>query len=383
MNGRVLIVGAGLTGCTVAHRLARHGVESVVIEREAVPGGLIRSERLNGVLYEPHGSHVFHTDDDEVWELVDAIVPFNAYRHRVRIMIEGRLLNWPILASDLDRQSAGERIRRELAARRGVDPEERAGAANFEQWCLDVMGPTLYERYIKPYTEKQWGRPARELPAAWAPRRVAVRWDNYPYLFRDRHQGWPAGPDGYTDLIDGLLDDPAIELRTGLRVRLGDLGAHMATVEADVTVLTCPLDEFCDGALGWLEWRGVAVRSVHLPHVDRAQQAMVVNYPSPEYPFIRIHETKHASGEQCPGTVLGFEFTGYPARHYPIESRRNTALNARYQTLIRRSLAPRRVVFAGRLSTYAYMDMDECMRQALDRADELVRRPLGRTAIDA
>ena len=110
---------------------------------------------------------------------------------------------------------------------------------------------------------------------------------------------------------------------------------------------------------------------------------MVVNYPAPEYPFIRIHETKHASGERCSGTVLGFEFTGYPGRHYPIESRRNTTLNIRYQAWIRRSLAPRRVVFAGRLSTYAYMDMDQCMRQALDRADELVRGPPHTATIDA
>jgi UDP-galactopyranose mutase len=367
---RALIVGAGLTGCTIAHRLAQHGIESVLLERAPAPGGLIRSDHLEGVLYEPHGSHVFHTDDEEVWRLANAMTPFNGYRHRVGILIEGRLLNWPILISDIDRQSRAQDIRRELAERRDVDPDARARASDFEAWCLELMGPTLYERYVKPYTQKQWGRPPSELAAEWAPRRVAVRWDDDPYLFADRFQGWPAGPNGYADLVDGLLDSPRIVLRTGVDVSLRALAAHLAREAGDVAVLTCPLDVFCAGRLGALEWRGVAVRSVHVPHVQLAQAAMVVNYPAPEYPFIRIHETKHASGQRCEGTVLGFEFTGAPARHYPVELARTRALNDRYQAFIR-ELVPN-VVFAGRLAAYAYLDMDDCMRQALDCADALV-----------
>src|ERR671932_371094 len=108
---RALIVGAGLTGSTLAHRLAREGVESVLLERAAVPGGLVRSERMNGVLYEPHGSHIFHTEDAEVWELANAMTPFNDYRHRVDILADGKVLNWPILLSDIDRQSNAEQIR--------------------------------------------------------------------------------------------------------------------------------------------------------------------------------------------------------------------------------------------------------------------------------
>src|SRR3954466_8645403 len=101
---RILVVGAGLTGCTLAHCFARAGLETVLLERAGVPGGLIRSEHLNGVLYEPHGSHIFHTEDQEVWELANAMTPFNNYRRRVQIMIEGKLLNWPILVSDMDAQ---------------------------------------------------------------------------------------------------------------------------------------------------------------------------------------------------------------------------------------------------------------------------------------
>src|SRR3954466_3127231 len=273
---RVLIVGAGLTGCTVAHRLAREGVAVTLLEREPVPGGLIRSEHMNGVLYEPHGSHIFHTEDREVWELGIAMTPFNDYRHRVDIVADGQVLNWPILLSDIQRQSRSQEILAQLEERRHVDSAARAAAANFEEWCLELMGPILYERFIRPYTEKQWGRPARELSAAWAPRRVSVRWDNDPYLFPDPYQGWPAGPNGYTDLIDGLLDDELVTLRTRVDVTLDSLEARMAEHEADLVVLTCPLDVFCGFDLGALEWRGILVRNVHVPHVAYAQGAIVV-----------------------------------------------------------------------------------------------------------
>jgi UDP-galactopyranose mutase len=346
-------------------------VESVILERLDVPGGLIRSETMEGVLYEPHGSHIFHTEDLEVWELANRMTPFNDYRHRVDIIVEGKILNWPILVSDIDAQTRSAEIHEQLRARRHVDAAARAEAANFEEWCLELMGPILYERFIRPYTEKQWGRPARELSAAWAPRRVSVRWDNDPYLFPDPYQGWPAGPNGYTDLIDGLLDDQLIELRTGVDVTIDNIARLAADAEADALVLTCPLDVFCGFEFGRLEWRGILVRNVHLPHVDLAQGAMVVNYPGREFPFIRIHETKHASGQQCAGTVLGFEFTGAPTRYYPIELPENRALNDRYQDRLRAVLGAERTFFAGRLANYVYIDMDDCMRQALDAAAEV------------
>ena len=313
----------------------------MLVERASVPGGLVRSEHLEGVLYEPHGSHIFHTEDREVWDLANRLTPFRHYRHRVDIVVEGKLLNWPILVSDIERQSRSEEIRRELRTREGIDPAARAAAANFEEWCIDLMGPILYERYIRPYTQKQWGRPPAELSASWAPRRVQVRWDDDPYLFPDPYQGWPAGPNGYTDLIDGLLASPLVEVRTGVDATLEGLDGLVRATGADAIVLTCPLDVFAGGRFGALEWRGIDVRSVHVPHVEYAQGAMVVNYPGLEYPFVRIHETKHASGQRCQGTVLGFEFTGAPSRYYPIETAANRALNDRYQSYLRDRIGPR------------------------------------------
>ncbi|MEI2702607.1 MAG: FAD-dependent oxidoreductase [Baekduia sp.] len=369
---KILIVGAGLTGCTVAWRLAQEDIEVVLLERENVIGGLVRSDHMNGVLYEPHGSHIFHTEDEEVWELANRMTPFNDYRHRVDINVEGKLHNWPILLSDIEHQSRGDEILAELKEREGVDSESRAAAANFEEWCLELMGPILYERYIRPYTEKQWGRPAAELSAGWAPRRVSVRWDNDPYLFPDPFQGWPAGPNGYTDLLDGLLDDPRITVRTNADATLENIDEHAQREQADMILLTCPLDLFAGECFGRLDWRGIDVRSVYIPHMDLAQGAMVVNYPGTEYPFIRIHETKHASRQQCEGTVLGFEFTGAPSRYYPIELPENRALNDRYRDHVREQIGAGRVHFAGRLANYVYIDMDDCMRQALDESAELI-----------
>jgi len=327
---------------------------------------------MNGVLYEPHGSHIFHTEDEEVWELANRMTPFNDYRHRVDINVEGRIFNWPILLSDIEHQSRGDEILAELKEREGVDSESRAAAANFEEWCLELMGPILYERYIRPYTEKQWGRPASELSASWAPRRVSVRWDNDPYLFPDPYQGWPAGPNGYTDLLDNLIDDPRITVRTGADATLANIDEHARREQADLILLTCPLDAFAGECFGHLDWRGIDVRSVYIPHMEYAQGAMVVNYPGKEYPFIRIHETKHASGQQCEGTVLGFEFTGAPSRYYPIELPENRALNDRYRDHIREQIGSDKVYFAGRLANYVYIDMDDCMRQALDESAELI-----------
>jgi len=127
-------------------RLAQEGIESVLLERASVPGGLIRSEHMNGVLYEPHGSHIFHTEDEEVWRLANSMTPFRPYRHRVDIVVEGKVLNWPILLSDIDAQSRSEEIKTQLQEREAIDPDARAQAANFEEWCLELMGPILYER---------------------------------------------------------------------------------------------------------------------------------------------------------------------------------------------------------------------------------------------
>ena len=381
---RVLIVGAGLTGCTLAHRLAREGVGSVLLERAPVPGGLIRSEHMEGVLYEPHGSHIFHTEDEEVWELANPMTPFNDYRHRVDIVVEGKVLNWPILLSDIDAQSRSEEIRAELREREGLDAAARAEAANFEDWCLDLMGPILYERYIKPYTEKQWGRPARELSAQWAPRRVSVRWDNDPYLFPDPFQGWPAGPNGYTDLIDGLLDERADRgalrhrghARQPRRARPGGARrrhrAHLPTGRLLRRALRRARVAGHPGVVGARAARGARpggdgreLPRARVPlHPHPRDQARLAPAVRGHRARLRVHRRAHALLPRSRASGTG---------------RSTTAT----RTSCARSSATGRTFFAGRLANYLYIDMDDCMRQALDAAEGEVLPALRRSEATA
>ena len=329
------------------------------------------------VLYEPRLA-IFHTEDREVWELANAMTPFNDYRHRVDIVVEGKVLNWPILLSDIDAQSRSDEIREQLREREGLDAAA-ARRRNFEEVVPRPDGPDPL-RALRPYTEKQWGRSARELSARWAPRRVSVRWDDDPYLFGDPYQGWPAGPNGYTDLIDGLLAGDGISVRPGTDVTLEDVDEHARSVDAVAVVLTCPLDVFCGQRFGALGWRGIHVASVPVPHVDHAQGAMVVNYPGFEYPFIRIHETKHAlRASSARGPSWASSSPTRRAATTP-SSERNRALNDRYQSHVREQIGAERVFFAGRLANYLYIDMDDCMRQALDVAEGEVLRRCARAA---
>jgi UDP-galactopyranose mutase len=179
-------------------------------------------------------------------------------------------------------------------------------------------------------------------------------------------------------LSEGLLSDPRIELCTEEEATFATIGRYLREVEPAAVALTCPLDAFTGAPFGMLDWRAIVVQSVYIPQIEYGQEAMVVNYPGREYPFIRIHETKHASGQQCEGTVLGFEFTGAPTRYYPIESEQNRSLNTRYQRYVIDSLAPNAVDFTGRLANYVYIDMDDCMRQALDCAADMLAEVSGR-----
>ena len=325
---KALIVGAGLTGCSVAYRLASEGFDCLLLERASVPGGLIRSEHLEGVLYEPHGSHIFHTEDEEVWGLANAMTPFRPYRHRVDIVVEGKVLNWPILLSDLHRQSRSEEILAELEERRDVDADRRAAGRELRGVVpradgsdpVRALHPALHGEAVGPARRASSRRSGRRGGCGALGRRSVPVPGPLPGLARGSQR--LHRPDRRA-----ARSSPRIELRTQTDVTSRRRG-HGGEWLADTIVLTCPLDVVLRRALrSSSDWRGIIVRSVHMPHMEYAQGAMVVNYPGVEFPFIRIHETKHASGQQCEGTVLGFEFTGAPTRYYPIETERNRALN--------------------------------------------------------
>lgn len=372
------IVGAGLAGAACAFELRRHDVHCHLFEREDRWGGLVRSTRTDGVIHEPNGTHVFHTDDEEVWNLVTALVPFNGYEHRVQTMVRDELLTWPIQEQEI-RRTYGDRVADQLYP--DYEPSAPEGL-NFEKWCLLIMPREVYDDFVRPYTEKQWGRPASELSASFAPKRVQVRTDGNDRLFRDRFQGFPDGrlEFSYEDMLRELIGSAKVHLdvRCTLASTAALLRSYPAPWRPDFVVITAPLDDFCDGALGELEWRGLtfAHRWIDVPEDGFAQQRTVVNYPGKDFPWIRIHETKRASGQVVRGTVLTTEFPGGPGRMYPVPGHdgRNRKLNDDYKQLVRETieaLGPR-VAFVGRLAHHVYADQDDVIRQALDAVRGLV-----------
>jgi UDP-galactopyranose mutase len=357
----VRVVGGGLAGAVTAHLLTDAGYPVEVIEAEPTWGGQLRTASANGILYEPAGAHIFHTADREVWRLVTSLVTMRPYRHLVRTEAFGRTLSWPPQLSELQRLPEWPAIERELAARpRKPRPD------NFETWCVDLMGGTLYRELIAGYTRKQWGIDPAELAAVWAPKRIELRTDGYRYLFRDPYQGWPEG--GYTRLIDALLR--RVPVRLGQRVALRDWDDLCQG--AGVLVITCPLDEFFGGSFGRLPWRGVSLRSHYLPDQSHALSCGVVNMPSLAHPYTRAIETKWMSGQTGPGTVVSYEYPGAPARHYPVDdvAGANRAMQRRYEKELADLPGPPRFQ-VGRLATYTYLDMDQVIRQALNTVRQI------------
>lgn len=383
------IVGGGLAGAVCAHEFRRHGVPCHVFEKQSRWGGLLRSDVLEGVVYEPHGTHVVHTDDEEVWELFNKHTPFNSYEHSVLTMVRGELLTWPIQKDEIARVYPRHvlkelEVKAELSepgkyvTRSGdnkvpyVDPE----TMNFEEWCLRIMPKEVYEDFVAPYTEKQWDRHPSKLAASFAPKRVQVRTDGDRRLFKDDFQGFPDAARGgsYDQMLHGLFGEADIHTKWKftLNTICAELERHPSAWRPDYVVVTAPLDDFCGNQLGKLDWRGLTFSHKYLePMGDGlAQEAAVINYPSKDFPFIRTHETKHASGQQIQGTVVTTEFTGGTGRYYPVPRAdgKNRQRNEDYTELVRdkiSALGPD-VIVTGRLATYRYQDTDEVARDALD-----------------
>lgn len=378
------IVGGGLAGCVLAHEFNQHGIPSHIFERNNTWGGLLRNHVWadkasdDPVVYEPHGSHIVHTDDEEVWNLFTSHTPFNNYEHSVLTMVRGEQLTWPIQIDEIERVYGGQ-IAKELRGQEQntsipnwpVDPT----TMNFESWCLSIMPQEVYDDFVAPYTEKQWGRHPSKLAASFAPKRVQVRTDGDKRLFKDAYQGFPDAAQGgsYDQMLKGLLGNTQVHTRWKMNLdRICDeLQRHPAAWRPDFVAITAPLDDFCRNEYGKLDWRGLTFshKYVDTPR-GYAQDAMVVNWPGKDFPFIRTHETKHASGQKCRGTVLTTEFPGGPGKYYPVPRAdgRNKILNERYAKLITKTiekLGPK-VILTGRLATYKYLDTDEVAREAMD-----------------
>lgn len=368
MSKRVVIVGAGWTGAVVADRLHAHGINVEVLEKARVVGGHSRTETLNGVLYEPNGPHILHTDSPNVVALWDRLgLASRPYQFKPMAEIELpdgslRLMSWPIQLEELRALPDWKQIERELDAL-----PKRPHGDDFETYAASLMGRRLYEYFIEGYTRKQWGREPSELSSSFAPKRIDLRRDGNRNLFRDAFQFWPC--DGVNGAIEQLLSKVAVTC--GAEVTVDDLQDE----RADAIVVTAALDEFTPGAQP-LEWRGVHLRSRYIPTRDGQthQAAYVINRNHMQVPYTRTIEAKHASAQMISGTVVSEEHPGAPARHYPVAriDGRYERLNIALQRDASNALAHTNVFFAGRLATYRYINQDEAIMDAWRCADDVL-----------
>ena len=369
-----LIVGTGLFGATFAWRARQAGKSCVVIDRRTHVGGNIYCEEVEGINVHRYGAHIFHTNNEEIWRFVNSLVPFNRYTNSPVANYQGKLYNLPFNMNTFY-QMWGVRTPAEAIAK---IEEQRAEARqllnqqgvteprNLEEQALLLIGRDIYEKLIKGYTEKQWGRACTELPA-FIIRRLPVRFVFDNNYFNDRYQGIPEG--GYNVLINKLLE--------GCDVRLGvDYleNREAWNEQAEKIVYTGEIDRYFDYRLGYLEWRTVRFETETLP-TSNYQGNAVVNYTEREIPYTRIIEHKHfesfgADVDKNPKTVISREYSTewHPGiePYYPINDERNQQLYNQYRKMAE---AEKNVIFGGRLAEYKYYDMAPIIERAFAIAD--------------
>ena len=357
-----LLVGSGLFSAVFACMARRHNKSCLVLEKRNHIGGNIYCEEMEGIRVHKYGAHIFHTSDREVWEFVNQFTEFNRYTNSPVANYKGEMYNMPF---NMNTFSKMWNISTPAQARAIIE-EQRAVIAgepkNLEEQAISLVGTDIYEKLVKGYTEKQWGRDCRELPG-FIIRRLPVRYTYDNNYFNDTFQGIPV--EGYNALIEKLFE--GCEIRTGvvyLQCRDEYRGA------AERVVYTGTIDGYFGFRYGNLEYRSLKFETETLD-TDNFQGVAVVNYTDQETPFTRIIEHKHFEFGTQEKTVITRE---YPADwkpgmepYYPVNDEKNQALYERYRTLAEKE---ENVIFGGRLAEYKYYDMDKVIRSALDRAKE-------------
>ena len=372
-----LIVGAGLTGAVIARQLTDAGKSCLVIDRRDHIAGNCYTKKVNGINVHVYGAHIFHTSDKEVWAYVNRFAEFNNYVNSPVAKFHDELYNLPFNMNTFSKMWGISTP----AQAKAIIEEQKAAAAlggepkNLEEQAMSLVGRDIFTKLIKEYTEKQWGRSCKELPASII-RRLPVRFTYDNNYFNDRFQGIPMG--GYTKMVAAMLD--GIEQRCS--TQYSELCAA-GTDSWDHVVYTGPIDEFFGFELGQLEWRTVRFETELMEGEANWQGNAVVNYTSHDVPFTRIIEHKHfefgrdEDGNELPDTVISREYSSAwkpgDEPYYPVNDERNNELYARYAQLAQ---GQQGVTFAGRLGAYKYYDMAPCIKAALEVADRLAAMPL-------
>lgn len=357
-----LIVGAGLYGVTFARHAADNGKKCLVIDRRSHIGGNIYTENIEGINVHRYGAHIFHTSDKAVWDYVNRFAEFNRYTNSPMARYGDEIYNLPFNMNTFSRlwnirtpDEAREIIERQRKEAGITEPK------NLEEQALSLVGRDIYEKLVRGYTEKQWGRPCRELPS-FIIKRLPVRFTYDNNYFNDLYQGIPAG--GYTAMIEKMLDGIEVRLNTDYFDSREELSAL-----AEKVLFTGMIDRYFDYRFGELEYRSLRFETEVL-ECDNYQGNAVVNYTEYKVPYTRIIEHKHFEFGTQPKTVITKE---YPAAwkqgdepYYPVNDDKNNALYEKYKSLAENE---KNVIFGGRLGLYKYMDMHHVVAAALKCAE--------------
>lgn len=358
-----LVVGAGLFGAVFAAEARERGRRCLVIDKAPHMAGHIYTRRLEGIDIHTYGAHIFHTSDRQVWDYMQRYTSFNHFINSPIAVYKDELYNLPFNMNTFSRmwnirtpQEAKDIIASQIAGLDITDPR------NLEEQALSLVGRDVYEKLIKGYTEKQWGRPCSELPA-FIIRRLPLRFTYDNNYFNDPYQGIPV--DGYTRIVERMLEGTEVLLETEYK----DFISRHPDI-AGKTLYTGPIDEFFDYQLGHLEYRTLRFEEEVLD-IPNYQGAAVVNYTEAAVPYTRILEHKHFAFGQQEKTVISREYSVEwkpgDEPYYPVNDEKNTSLYNKYAEL---SLRHKDVIFGGRLGGYKYYDMDKTVAAALMTATQ-------------
>jgi UDP-galactopyranose mutase len=359
-----IIVGSGLFGSVCARELTKVGKSVLVLEKRKHIGGNVFTDNVDGIQVHKYGAHIFHTNDKFIWDYVNSFVEFNRFTNSPLANYKGQLFNLPFnmntfyqLWGSKTPDEAKAKILEQRKEMEGIDP------SNLEEQAISLVGRDIYEKFIKGYTEKQWGRNCKDLPA-FIINRIPVRFTYDNNYFSDRFQGVPIG--GYTALVEKMLTGIEVRLNTDF---LENKDEYLAL--ADKIIYTGPIDGFYQNKLGKLEYRSLTFKTETLD-CENYQGNAVINYTERDIPFTRIIEHKHFDFSQTKQTVVTKE---YPSEwkegdepYYPVNDDKNMDLFKRYRKLAKQE---RQVIFGGRLSEYKYYDMHQVIKSALNTVGKL------------
>ncbi len=358
-----LVVGAGLYGAVFAYEAKKKGKTCLVIDKRDHIAGNIYCENVSGINVHKYGAHIFHTSDKKIWEYVNQFAEFNNYINSPVARYKNELYNLPFNMNTFSKmwniatpQEAKDIIASQIADLNITEPK------NLEEQALSLVGKDVYEKLIKGYTEKQWGRDCKDLPS-FIIKRLPLRFIYDNNYFNDRYQGIPIG--GYTKIVEKMLDGIEVRLNTNYLDNREEFDAM-----ADKIVYTGMIDQFYDYKLGVLEYRSVRFETEELP-MENYQGNAVVNYTEREVPYTRIIEHKHFEFGKQPTTIISREYSSGWKKgdepYYPVNNDKNNALYQQYKELADKE---HKVIFGGRLGGYKYYDMDKVIAAALEMCEK-------------